>query len=96
MTRKKNRAAKFSQTSGVRKYSGKVRKGPAMKKIFIGLTFSFAGNFVAEKSDKWTYEKMANWIQEHGGSYEKEVTDHTTHLIVATHGDYRKKVPQGE
>jgi hypothetical protein len=61
-----------------------------MKPIFFGKTMSISGDF----GEGWSHEDMSRWIKLHGGQYEKEVTEETTHLI-CTIDDYTKKTSQG-
>lgn len=61
-----------------------------MKQIFAGRSFSFSGDF----GHNWAHEQMANWIRAHGGLYEREVSEDTTHLV-CTIEDYEKKTEQG-
>lgn len=71
----------------------KARKANAekpLKQIFKGFSFSFSGSF----GDGWAHEDMARWIKTHGGEYEAEVSEDTTHLI-CTIEDYKKKTQQG-
>jgi hypothetical protein len=51
---------------------------------------SISGDF----GEGWSHEDMSRWIKLHGGQYEKEVTEETTHLI-CTIDDYTKKSSQG-
>jgi hypothetical protein len=71
----------------------RTKKEKPMKAIFKGLTMSICGNhFKFDKS--LTYESIAQYITLHGGSYEREVTDDTTHPICSIE-EYKKKGPQG-
>ncbi|KAM3075571.1 hypothetical protein ACMFMG_007710 [Clarireedia jacksonii] len=92
-----------SSKTEVKPYSGKKtsRNGRskgysngAMKSIFLGCIISLAGDFVtARNSSSSTYENIIKWIQGHGGTYSREVTPETTHLIV-TIEEYKKKTAQ--
>ena len=62
-----------------------------MKQIFLGKVFSFSGEF----GENWSHEQMANWIRAHGGRYEREVSDATTHLICSIE-HYKEKTNQGK
>ena len=81
------------------RHSKKSYSNGAMKPIFSGCKISLAGDFIAEhpgpnSEQQWSYEKIAKWIQVHGGQYAREVDDYTTHLIV-TIKEYKKKTVQG-
>lgn len=67
-----------------------AKSSKRMKQIFVGKSFSFSGDF----GENWTHEQMAQWIKVHGGRYEREVSDDTTHLI-CTISDYKAKTRQG-
>jgi hypothetical protein len=70
-----------------------TKKEKPMKAIFKDLTMSICGNH--SNSDKpLTYENIAQYITLHGGTYEREVTDDTTHLICSIE-EYKKKGVQG-
>jgi hypothetical protein len=72
----------------------RTKKEKPMKAIFKGLMMSICGNhFKFDKS--LTYESIAQYITLHGGTYEREVTDDTTHLICSIE-EYKKKGPQGK
>jgi NAD-dependent DNA ligase len=61
-----------------------------MKQIFAGKNFSLTGDF----GEAWAYDKVANWIKVHGGKYEREVGDETTHLVCTIEA-YKKENEQG-
>jgi len=61
-----------------------------MKPIFAGKTFSLTGDF----GEGWTHEKVAVWVTAHGGRYEREVTEDTTHLIASLE-NFKKRCKQG-
>ena len=54
------------------------------------MTFSCSGNF----GEGWEHDKISMWIIKHGGLWEREVSDDTTHLI-CTIEDYKRKTQQG-
>jgi len=62
-----------------------------VKQIFKGLVISFSGDF---GGDSWSHESMGRWFTLHGGVWEREVCEDTTHLICSI-DDYKKKAPQG-
>jgi NAD-dependent DNA ligase len=68
----------------------KAKESKRMKQIFRGKSFSFSGDF----GENWGHEKMAGWIKPHGGRYEREVSDDTTHLI-CTVEHFKQKTKQG-
>jgi hypothetical protein len=71
----------------------RTKKEKPMKAIFKGLTMSICGNHF--KFDKClNYESIAQYITLHGGTYEREVTDDTTHLICSIE-EYKMKGIQG-
>lgn len=69
----------------------KAKAEKPCKQIFQDMTFSCSGNF----GDGWEHDKMAGWVRKHGGVWESEVSDETTHLI-CTVEDYKKKTNQGK
>jgi hypothetical protein len=71
--------------------SKKAKGSKKMKPIYAGKSMSFSGVF---GGSNWTHEKMAGWIELHGGECTPEVTEETTHLI-CTIEDYKKQTPQG-
>jgi hypothetical protein len=68
----------------------KVKTEKPCKQIFLGMTFSCSGNF----GEGWEHDKMAMWVRKHGGVWQSEVSDGTSHLI-CTVEDYKKKTQQG-
>jgi hypothetical protein len=69
------------------------KKEKVMKLIFKGMTMSIAGTHF--KFDMpLSHEKIAQYITLHGGTYEKEVTDATTHLICSIN-EYKRAGVQG-
>jgi NAD-dependent DNA ligase len=68
----------------------KAKKEKKCKQVFAGLTMSCTGNF----GGNWEHEKIRGWIKAHGGDWESDVSDDTTHLI-CTIEDYKKKTQQG-
>ena len=73
----------------------KPKKNERLEKaVFKGLTISFAGSFSGTSGAILPYEQMAKWVTLHGGHYEKEVTEDTTHLICSIE-EYKRKGPQG-
>lgn len=80
-----------SGSNGVTDRKVKAKSSKRMKQIFVGKVFSFSGDFGAN----WAHEQVANWIKAHGGKYEREVTDDTTHLI-CTIEHYKQKTDQGK
>lgn len=55
---------------------------------------SLAGNFLDIKEEPLPHEKIARWITQHGGIFEREVSKETTHLI-CTIEEYKNKSVQG-
>jgi hypothetical protein len=76
------------RTTKDRKFKAKDSK--QMKQIFLGKVFSFSGDF----GQNWSHEQMAGWVRAHGGRYEREVSNGTTHLICTTE-HYKEKKEQG-
>lgn len=71
----------------------RVTKATQLKQIFRGMEMSLSGSFTGcDKS--LPHDQIAKWITLHGGSFEREVTDNTTHLICSIE-DYKKSTPQG-
>jgi NAD-dependent DNA ligase len=84
-----------SKSSSATAHAIKDRKSKAkdskrMKQIFLGKVFSFSGDF----GQNWSHEQMAGWVKAHGGRYEREVSNDTTHLICTTE-HYKEKKEQG-
>ena len=79
------------------------RKAPAknerpMKAIFKGKVRSIGGTIMTtSKKDPQpiTYEAIGKWITAHGGTYEREVSPDTTHLICSIE-EYKKRTKQGK
>ncbi|RDL41230.1 uncharacterized protein BP5553_01209 [Venustampulla echinocandica] len=68
------------------------KRNPQLKQIFRGTEMSLSGNFTS--CDKnLPHEQIAKWITLHGGSFEREVTESTTHLICSIE-DYKKPTSQ--
>jgi hypothetical protein len=84
-------APKSESANGVMEHKARANSSKRMKQIFVGKVFSFSGNF----GNNWGHDQMASWIKAHGGRYEREVSDDTTHLI-CTMGDYALKTDQGK
>jgi twin BRCT domain len=68
-----------------------------LKAIFRGKVISVAGNIMTagKKPTPITYESIAKWITLHGGNYEREVNESTTHLICSIE-EYKKGGQQGK
>ncbi|CZT47581.1 uncharacterized protein RSE6_08161 [Rhynchosporium secalis] len=66
----------------------KVKNEKLEKQIFRGLTMSSAGILKNVKGET-SLEEISRWINYHGGTYEKEVTNDTTHLICSIE-EYKK------
>lgn len=65
-----------------------------LKQVFKGKVISSLGLF--ENCGKMHGpEDIAKWVVSHGGRYEKQVTEDTTHLICSIE-DFKKKHPQGK
>ena len=86
-----NMAPKSASVNAITERKTSAKSSKRMKQIFAGKVFSFSGDF----GENWGHEQMANWIRAHGGRYEKEVSDDTTHLI-CTMGDYVLKTERGK
>ncbi|KIN03698.1 hypothetical protein OIDMADRAFT_116894 [Oidiodendron maius Zn] len=70
-------APKSASVNAITGRKASAKSSKRMKQIFVGKVFSFSGDF----GENWGHEQMANWIRAHGGRYEREVSDDTTHLI---------------
>jgi NAD-dependent DNA ligase len=68
----------------------KAKPSRSIKQIFAGKNFSLTGDF----GEAWAYDKVVNWIKVHGGKYEREVGDKTTHLVCTIEA-YKKENEQG-
>ncbi|KAH7336446.1 hypothetical protein BKA65DRAFT_402145 [Rhexocercosporidium sp. MPI-PUGE-AT-0058] len=66
----------------------KVKTEKPQKQIFKGLTMSSVGQLMHTRGGV-SLEEISRWIRYHGGTYEKEVTDDTTHLICSIE-EYKK------
>ncbi|KAL2068955.1 hypothetical protein VTL71DRAFT_15293 [Oculimacula yallundae] len=66
----------------------KTKTEKPQKQIFRGLTMSSAGVLRTIKGEA-SLEEIQRWLRYHGGVYEKEVTNETTHLICSIE-EYKK------
>jgi hypothetical protein len=85
------KVSKSASANAIAERKAKSKAPKRMKQIFVGKVFSFSGDF----GQNWSHEQMANWIKAHGGRYEKEVFDDTTHLICSME-HYVQKTEQGK
>ncbi|KAL5317700.1 hypothetical protein ACEPPN_014798 [Leptodophora sp. 'Broadleaf-Isolate-01'] len=68
--------------------SRKVKIEKPQKPIFKGLKMASVGRFMHTRGEA-SIEEISRWIRYHGGTYENEVTDETTHLICSIE-EYKK------
>lgn len=73
----------------------KPKSSKPQKAIFKELTLSIAGNITNTSGTHIAHEDIARWFTVHGGLYESEVTQDTTHLICSIE-EYKKRGPQGK
>jgi hypothetical protein len=69
------------------------KKEKPIKAIFKGMTMSAVGNHFKFKQ-LVSYDSIAQWITLHGGTYQREVSNDTTHLICSIE-EYKRAGIQG-